>query len=228
MAAHPAGYQWGAGRVVLAGGGQVVVGEVYAVGRNYRAHAAELGNEVPDEPFFFLKTRSSLWRGERPPRLPFERGPIHHEVEMVVMLGRAPRDASAAACRRAVRAVGVGLDLTLRELQNRLKAKGLPWALAKSFVNASIVSPLAEVAHDEPLDDLPLSLRIGGRMAQEDRTSSMVRPVAELIAYLAARVPLRRGDLIFTGTPAGVGELAPGDRLELRLGELAALDLEIR
>lgn len=205
-------------------------GALWAVGRNYREHARELGNEAPSEPFFFLKASAALWNGELPLRLPFGRGPIHHEVELVVEIGALPEDGSEltpARAGRAVRRAGVGLDLTLRELQTSLKAKGLPWALAKSFPNAAVVSPLVDVDDAAALGDLPLSLAIDGAVRQSDRTSSMIFGVAELIAYLAARVPLSEGDLLFTGTPAGVSALAAGQILHAALGDLATLTLPI-
>lgn len=213
--------------VLLQDGARVAVGNVYAVGRNYAAHARELGNEVPAEPFFFLKATGSLWCGEGALRLPFGRGPIHHEVEMVVLLGRGGHHFTRAGARAAIRAVGVGLDLTLRELQAKLKEKGLPWTLAKSFPDATVVSAMRVVPPELDLGDLPLELSIDGQRRQAGRTSSMITDVPGQLAYLSARVPLLPGDILFTGTPEGVGPLSPGQTLELSVGELARLTVAV-
>ena len=194
-------------------------GDIWAVGRNYDAHARELGNAPAEEPFFFLKSRSSLWLGPEPPRLPRGRGPVHHEVEMVVQIGAGLAPA----------AVAVGLDLTLREVQGRFKERRLPWALSKSFQDSAIVSELVPLTEGGPdLADLELVLRVNGEVRQQGLTSQMRHSVAALIEYLGARVGLRDGDLLFTGTPSGVGPVEPGDRLELDLSGVASLAVRFR
>lgn len=214
-------------RVRLADGGTRAVGTILAVGRSYAAHARELGNAVPDDLVLFSKAGGSLWDGSDPVRLPFARGPIHHEVEMVLLVGRRLQDATPGEARAAVAGVAVGLDLTLRELQGSLKGKGLPWLLSKSFPNAAIVSPFAPAPPSLDLQSLELSLEVGGAVRQSSSTSLMLWSAAELLSLVSTRMPVLAGDLLFTGTPEGVAPLLPGDRLVAKLSEVARLELTV-
>jgi 2-keto-4-pentenoate hydratase/2-oxohepta-3-ene-1,7-dioic acid hydratase in catechol pathway len=217
--------------VVVRGADVVRVGTVYALGRNYAEHAREMG--APAEPVVFLMPASALVTPRGPETLeiawPEGSAEIHHEVELVLLLGtgvgdglRLPRDAA----ERAIRAVGLGLDLTARDLQAQAKAKGQPWARSKGFPGAAPVTefvPRGEIAAD--WSALDLSLRVGGATRQADRAASMLLDPPALVAQLSRWFRLEPGDLVFTGTPAGVGPLAPGEEAVARS---AALGLELR
>lgn len=182
------------------------VSNIYCIGRNFAEHAHELGNAVPDEPVVFLKSTGALGPQSGEFELPAGECP-HHEVEMVLWMKTA----------REPGAVAVGLDLTLRKLQSEFKSKGLPWARAKSFRNAALVSPLAPVDARLDLDSLELSLEVDGTLRQKGNTRDMLVKSRALIESLNRLVPLMQGDLIFTGTPKGVGEIRPGQRLLAKL-----------
>lgn len=189
------------------------VGTVYAIGRNYAAHARELGNEVPEDPVVFLKARTSL-RGLTGP-IAFQES-FHHEVELVLRLGQAVPLGGQAGWE-AVHAAALGLDVTRREVQNRCKEKGLPWVPAKSFAGSAVVGPFLPLSQLGDPEALRFSLEVGGSRRQEGALTHMVFPVPVLLRYLASLCPLEEGDLVFTGTPEGVGPIRPGDPFRMTL-----------
>lgn len=186
----------------------IEVQRIFCIGRNYAAHAAELGNDKPAEPVVFMKPPTAIVSVGSDIHLPRYRGAVHQEAELVLLVG-----SDAASSAKDIAGVALGLDLTLREEQSRLKTAGLPWELAKAF-DAS--APLGNfVASPSRFDNLVFECRVNDELRQRAVTSDMLFPVVELVAFLAARFSLRRGDLIYTGTPAGVGPLVPGDDIEL-------------
>lgn len=188
------------------------VNAVYCVGRNYAAHAAELGNAVPSSPLIFTKSRACIVPFAGSLSIPAALGRCDHELEIAVRLGAPLSAASPAACLAAVSHVGLALDLTLRDAQSALKAKGHPWDLAKSFAGACPLSPMQPIG-DRDLADLDLTLTINGEVRQSGHCRQMLFPVGELLSFLSHRIPLLPGDLVLTGTPAGVGPLSDGDAL---------------
>ena len=189
-------------------GPPIPVGTVYGIGRNYAAHAAELGNAVPEDPVVFLKARAAV-RGLSPAPMAFDEA-FHHEVEVVLVLGR-PVPLGAAAGWDAVRGVALGLDLTRREVQNRCKEKGLPWTPAKSFAGSAVVGPVVPLERLGDPERLRFSLAVNGEVRQRGDLSLMVFPIPRILGHLASLAPLEPGDLVFTGTPAGVGPIRRGD-----------------
>ena len=193
---------------------RVPVGTVYAIGRNYAAHARELGNAVPEDPVVFLKARTAV-RGLAPAPVAFDES-FHHEVEIVLLLGR-----SVALGGRGswddVSAVAVGLDLTRREVQNRCKERGLPWVPAKSFAGSAVVGPFVPLSGLGDPDAISFSLELGGTIRQQGALDQMVFSVPVLLGYLASLAPLEPGDLVFTGTPEGVGPMRRGDAFVLSM-----------
>lgn len=189
------------------------VANIYCIGRNYAAHAKELGNDVPTEPVVFLKSTACL-RGLEDERLAFPDESFHHEAELVVLVGREIAWQTTAGWDD-VEALGLGLDLTRREVQTALKAKGLPWTTAKSFFGSAVVTPFTPVEAFTDPNDLAFELRVNAELRQQGRTTSMLFSVPRLLTYLASLGPLGPGDLIFTGTPAGVGPISKGDLIEL-------------
>lgn len=189
------------------------VGKVVCVGRNYAAHAAELGNAVPDEPLLFIKPPSSVVDLGPSVRIPAGRGSVHHETEIAVLIGRELCNASPDEALRAILGVGVALDLTLRDVQDALKAKGQPWEISKGFDGACALSAFQPMTTDCDLTKLQTRLVVNGRRRQFASSAQMITPVIALLCFASRHFTLWPGDVLLTGTPAGVGPLVPGDKL---------------
>ncbi len=197
------------------------VGKIVCVGRNYADHARELGNEVPSQPLLFMKGANALRSLHEPLVLPEGQGEVHHEVEMVVMIGKRLRgETDLETIRYSIAAYGIGLDLTLRDVQSRLKEKGQPWERAKAFDGAAPVSGFVDARGISVRQNLEVSLEINGETRQHGHTGQMLFPTFELLADINRVFTLEPGDLVFTGTPAGVGPLVSGDRFTARLGNI--------
>ena len=201
------------------------VGTIVAVGRNYADHAREMGHVArDDEPLLFLKPASALVAGGGAIELPGFSAKVHHEVELVVRIARDGRRWSTEEAAGAIDAIAVGLDLTARDLQERAKERGDPWAVAKGFDQSAPLSALVALDRPDRLRALALSLAVNGVVRQRGRTADLLTPVVELVAFVSTRFRFEAGDLLFTGTPAGVGPLVKGDVAvaELRDDEPAA------
>ena len=189
--------------------------KVICIGRNYADHATELGNAVPDEPVFFLKPETAVVYPGKPVKLPTNLGEIHHELEVVVAIDGYGKDIPANMALGFVGWYTLGLDLTARTVQEQLKAKGLPWEKAKAFDGSAVIGDVAlPLAAGMDLRSSSIELKKNGVTVQEGRTRDMIFPVADLIAHVSRYMTLEPGDLIFTGTPAGVGPMAVGDAFE--------------
>lgn len=193
------------------------VGKVLCVARNYLAHARELGNPVPEAPVLFMKPPSAIVPLREPLTLPAGDGPVHHETELAVLLVAPLKDAGRDAAQAAIGGYGIGLDLTLRELQQELKQRGYPWERAKAFDGACPLSPFVRPDALGNPSSVRLTLAINGEVRQDGSTEDMITPTVELIAYASRFFTLLPGDVVLTGTPPGVGPLASGDRLRLEL-----------
>lgn len=200
------------------------VHRIYCVGRNYADHAKEMGAEVNrTQPTFFLKPADAIVTDGRDVPYPSATADLHHEVEMVVALKSGGRDIAVSAALDHVFGYGVGLDLTRRDLQAAAKAKSLPWDVAKGFDASAPVSALRTVGGGAHPQHATLSLLVNGEPRQNSDISEMIFNVAEIIHELSKLFELAPGDLIFTGTPAGVAALARGDTFEAMLGGVAVL-----
>ncbi|MFW5698590.1 MAG: fumarylacetoacetate hydrolase family protein [Planctomycetota bacterium] len=198
------------------------VGRVFCIGCNYAEHIAEMGDGDDDRCVIFTKPASALVPPGRAVRLPRERGAVHHEVELVVAIGQAGSEVDRATARGLIAGIGLGCDLTLRDLQTQLKARGHPWDLAKGFDDAAPIGPLHPLTDEHDLAAIELSCWVDDTRRQHGTTADMLFPVERLIAILSRTWRLLPGDLIFTGTPPGVGPVRPGERLRLaspQLGE---------
>jgi 2-keto-4-pentenoate hydratase/2-oxohepta-3-ene-1,7-dioic acid hydratase in catechol pathway len=185
---------------------------VFCIGRNYSEHVREMGNEPAAGPAVFMKPASSLLPTGLPIRLPRHGVDLHHEVEIVLLLD--PLHGGPASWDD-VAGIALGLDLTLRDIQADLKARGLPWELAKSFEGSAPIGDfVARVGVGDPLE-ICFECRVNGEIRQSGRLGDMLFPVPRLLTALGQAWTLRSGDLVYTGTPAGVGPLQPGDRIEL-------------
>ncbi|MFP2767867.1 fumarylacetoacetate hydrolase family protein [Oceanisphaera sp. KMM 10153] len=193
------------------------VGKVVCVGRSYKDHAAELNNPVPEEPLLFIKPSTSLTGLDAPLLLPKGQGAVHHELEVALLIGRRLCHTEPGHALEAVVGVGLALDLTLRDVQDRLKAQGHPWERAKAFDGSCPITPFAlpEVVND--LQRLDFSLRVNGEQRQDGNTAMMMWSIGELLAQMSRCFTLNPGDVVLTGTPRGVAELKPQDELDMQL-----------
>ena len=193
---------------------------IFCIGRNYAKHVAELGEPASDDCVIFMKPASCRVAAGDDVSLPRDRGAIHHEAEVVVRIGRGGKDIAETRALAHVDAVTLGLDLTLRDLQNRLKRAGAPWELCKAFEHSAPLGDWQPVPDN--LQSLRFECRVNEELRQSGDTADMLFPVARLIAILSATWTLAPGDMIFTGTPEGVGPLNPGDKVSLTADRLGA------
>lgn len=200
-------------------GARIPVGTVFCIGRNVFAHALELGNPVPSEPLVFLKSVGALRPLDASGQVAFPEETFHHEAEAVVVVGE-PVPLGAKAGWEAVRGVALGLDLTRRGVQSALKAKGHPWALAKSFQGSVPLGPVVPLERFPEPDRIRFTLTVEGALRQTGDLGELSFPIPDLLTRLAALQPLVPGDLVFTGTPAGVADLRVGDAFVLSFPDL--------
>ena len=195
------------------------MGKVVCVGRNYAEHAKELNNPVPTEPLLFIKPGSCVVALDDSFSIPNdERGAVHYEAEIAVLIGKPlSRKPNAEEVLDAISGFAPALDLTLRELQDKLKAKAYPWDVAKSFDGACVLAPFVPGDAVEDLADLGIRLSLNGELRQDGNSRDMLNPILPLIQHICGHFSLQAGDVILTGTPVGVGPLNAGDMLELEL-----------
>ncbi|WP_406665128.1 fumarylacetoacetate hydrolase family protein [Gallaecimonas sp. GXIMD1310] len=201
--------------------------KIVCVGRNYAEHARELGNAVPDKPLLFIKPPTTLRELEDGFSIPADRGAVHFECELAVLIGQQLTQASTEQAQQAVVGIGLALDLTLRDVQQQLKSAGQPWERAKSFDGSCPVTPLVPVAR---FTDLPLRFQLyqNGELRQDGDSRAMLMPIPALLAYISESFTLCPGDLVLTGTPAGVGPLHSGDQLRLILADQLTASCQVR
>lgn len=201
---------------------------IFCIGRNYAEHAKEMGAPKPAEPVVFMKPVTSLVAEGQPLVLPKGQGSVHHEMELVVAIGKQGADISAEAALGHVAGVTLGVDLTLRDLQSRLKQAGQPWELSKSFDGSAAIGRFAFWPADFDFQNLEMRCTVNGELRQRGNTCEMLFPVTEVISFLSRHWRLLPGDLIYTGTPAGVGPLVAGDCIEIESTEIGRFQWECR
>lgn len=202
------------------------VGKVVCVGRNYAEHARELNNPVPSEPILFIKPATAIVDMQQPIGIPTDYGNCHVETEMALLIGKEVRKESPAEALEAVVGVGLGFDLTLRDLQSKLKDKGHPWEKAKAFDGSCPLSAFAPAAAMQ-WDNVDLTLTRNGKLQQSGNSSDMLTGVGDLLSYISRFFTLQPGDVVLTGTPAGVGPLSPGDELIATLNDQLSVTTEV-
>ena len=195
-------------------------GKIVCVGRNYAEHARELNNPIPKQPLLFIKPSTALAALDQPLAIPRDRGECHHELELALLIGQPLSEARAEETLAAIAGYGLALDLTLRELQSQLKEKGQPWERAKAFDGAAPVSGFIDARGISVRQDLGVTLEINDEVKQHGHTGLMLLPTFELLAEISQSFTLEPGDVVFTGTPAGVGPLNSGDKFTARLGNI--------
>ena len=204
------------------------IGKIVCAGRNYEEHAKELGNDIPDRPVIFLKPTSSVIYSGGEVIHPTFSNELHHEVELVLIIGKDIKNASKKEAERAILGYGVGLDMTLRDVQRELRKKGAPWTLAKCFDTSTVISNFVSKHKYKIEPDETIELGVNGQIKQSDTLKGMIFKPVELVEYISSVMKLEKGDLIFTGTPPGVSKVERGDRLEARLGQIADLFCTIK
>jgi acylpyruvate hydrolase len=202
---------------------------IFAIGRNYAEHIKELSNERPDEPVIFTKPDSALIRNNGPFYYPDFSKDIHHEVELVLRISKEGKNIQEKFASKYYDAIGVGIDFTARDLQQKAKEKGLPWDIAKGFNGSAPVSDkFIAVSDFKELGDINFSLKIDGVLKQQGNTSLMLFNFDYIVSYLSKFFTLRTGDFIFTGTPKGVGPVTVGNVLSAFIENEKLLEFEIK
>jgi 2-keto-4-pentenoate hydratase/2-oxohepta-3-ene-1,7-dioic acid hydratase in catechol pathway len=202
--------------------------KIICIGLNYRKHAIELGWTVPEEPVVFLKPDSSILKNNKPFFLPDFSTNIHYEVEVVIKICKLGKGISAKFAPRYYDEITLGIDITARDLQNQLAAEGMPWEISKCFDGAAPLGRFIPVTGDTDMANLDFKLEINGKVVQKGNTSDMIFGVNELVEYVSRFFTLKTGDLIFTGTPPGVGQLHKNDNLVAYLDDEQLLDIMIK
>lgn len=194
-----------------------MISNIYCVGRNYRAHAEELGNSVPKEPMIFMKpTHAAIAMNEGGLELPEHRGEVHFETELVLRIARDYEPGMKVDELMDVMAFGI--DFTLRDVQSELKKQGHPWTAAKGFRNSAPLTPYIAFPGVDELAEKDFTLKLNGETVQSGNVRNMIFSLQQIVDYIAERYGLGEGDLIFTGTPEGVGPVFAGDKLEISYG----------
>ncbi len=202
--------------------------KIFCVGRNYADHAKELKNEVPTTPVIFMKPDTALLKDNSPFYYPEFSKEIHFETELIVKIDREGKCIEEKFAHKYYQEIGLGIDFTARDLQNELKGKGLPWELAKGFNSSAPVSEFIAKTEFGNLSNLNFSLTINNESRQEGNTSAMVFSIDYLISFISKFFTIKKGDLLFTGTPAGVGAVKIGDRLLGKLEGREMFNFEVR
>ncbi len=204
------------------------IGKILCIGRNYAEHIRELGNETPDAPVIFSKPASSVIGDGGTIVIPPYSSDCHHEAELALLVGRKGKDVPKEEALALLAGYGVAIDLTLRDVQAELKKKGLPWDIAKGFDTACPLSEFVPAERIADPQDLRIRLAVNGALRQDGSTSLMIHPVRELISYLSGIFTLEPGDVILTGTPAGVGPLVSGDTVEAEIPGAGSLRVSVK
>jgi len=207
--------------------GKITAGNIFCVGKNYVAHIEEMNSKILEEPVIFTKLTSSLRFGNQYIKYPTHTDSLHYEGELVLVIGKKISNATEQEAEEAITGYGVGLDMTKRDIQKNLKEKGLPWTLSKNFDDSVVVSEIILKSDYKLNGDENLSLYLNGKIKQNSPISRMIFKSAFVVKYISERITLNKGDLIFTGTPSGVGAVSKGDRLLVKVDNLPVLETKI-
>ena len=197
------------------------------IGRNYVEHAKELGNEVPEEPVIFMKPKSALLQQNMPFYYPAFTNELHYECEVVLRISKNGKYISEENAHQYYDAISVGIDFTARDVQSELKKKGLPWEKAKAWDNSAVLGSWSTVAPDLDRKNIVFSMKKNGEVVQSGNTRDMLHGFDQIIAHVSNYFSLNIGDVIFTGTPKGVGECSVGDELEGFLGDQSMFKIKV-
>ncbi len=202
--------------------------KIICIGRNYAEHAKELNNEVPAEPVFFMKPDSALLLNNKPFFIPEFSNDIHHEVELVIRINRLGKHIEEKFANRYYNEIGLGIDFTARDVQQKCKEKGLPWEKAKAFDQSAVVGNFISKEKLSEINNLNFELLINNNLVQKGNSKEMLFNVDRIISYISQFVTLKIGDLIFTGTPPGVGPVKVGDKLTGKLEGIVMFEFLVK
>ena len=202
--------------------------KMFCIGRNYAEHAKELGNAVPDEPVIFMKPKSALLMPQVPFYYPEFTNELHYECELVLRIAKNGKYIAEHYAHKYYDAITVGIDFTARDIQTKLKEKGLPWERAKAWDNSAVIGKWIPIADIKDRKNVDFSFKKNGDTVQVGNSGQMIHSMDKIVCYISQFFSVNIGDLIFTGTPAGVGETVTGDALEGFLGEQSLLKLDVK
>ena len=202
--------------------------KILCIGRNYVEHIKELNNETPDEPVIFTKPDTALLLNNKPFYFPDYTKEIHHELEIIIRICKEGKSVEEKFASTYYDAIGLGIDFTARDLQQKAKAKGLPWALAKGFNGSAPISKFVPKEKFADMKNINFKLELNGEPVQIGNTGLMINSIEAIIAYISKFITLKKGDIIFTGTPKGVGPVKIGDHLKGYLESDVLLDFEVK
>ena len=211
----------------LTSGRHIPIGKILCIGRNYAEHIKELGNATPEAPVIFIKPASSvIGEGEAIVIPPYSHD-CHHEAELALLIGRKGKNIPVDQAMEYIAGYGVGIDLTLRDVQGELKKKGLPWEIAKGFDTSCPLSAFVEASHVADPQNLKIRLTVNGEIRQDGNTSMMIHRIPAIISHMSGNFTLEPGDVILTGTPAGVSRIVSGDNLAAEIPGVATLRVSV-
>jgi 2-keto-4-pentenoate hydratase/2-oxohepta-3-ene-1,7-dioic acid hydratase in catechol pathway len=202
--------------------------KIIAIGRNYAAHVKELNNPIPQSPVIFLKPDTAVLKDNKPFYIPDFSSDIHYELEVVLKICKEGKHISEKFAPNYYEEIGLGIDFTARDIQTLHKEKGLPWELAKAFDNSAVISTFVPKSQFSDIYNLDFELKINNENRQTGNTKDMLFPFERIISFVSRYITLKKGDLIFTGTPEGVGKVNPGDKLEAWLSGQQLLNFDIK
>ena len=202
--------------------------KIICIGRNYKDHASELGNKVPKEPLFFLKPDSAILPRKNPFFIPDFTKEVHYEVELIIRINKLGKNISRKFAHKYFNEIGLGIDFTARDIQQECKENGSPWEKAKAFDGSAVVGDFKSHKEFRNINDINFSLLKNGEVVQTGNSSDMIFPIDEIISYVSKFMTLKIGDLIFTGTPAGVGAVDIGDILEGKLEGQKMFEVKVK
>jgi len=198
------------------------------IGLNYNDHTKEFKSDIPDKPVFFLKPDTALLRNNNPFFIPDFSNEIHYEVELILKINRLGKSIQPLFAHRYFNEIGIGIDFTARDIQNKCREKGMPWEIAKAFDNSAAVGKFIPKSKFNDLNNIHFHLDINGKTVQDGCSANMVFKFDELISYTSKFITYRTGDIMFTGTPSGVGPVRIGDRLQAYIEDEILLDFLIK
>lgn len=211
----------------LTSGEELPIGKILCIGRNYVDHIRELGNEAPAEPVVFMKPASSVISSGEEVVIPAYSANCHHEAELALLVGLTGKNISEAAALSCLAGYGVAIDLTLRDVQDQLKKKGLPWDIAKGFDTACPLSGFTPAGEVVDPQNLTITMKVNGELRQNGSTGLMIHGPARIISHLSTIFTLEPGDIILTGTPAGVGRVVAGDQLCAEIDGVGRIEVSV-
>jgi acylpyruvate hydrolase len=212
----------------LTTGQEYPIGKILCIGRNYAEHIKELGNETPEAPVIFMKPATAVIGDGGSIVIPPYSHDCHHEAELALLIGLEGKAIQEAEALEYIAGYGVAIDLTLRDVQAELKKKGLPWDIAKGFDTACPLSAFVPAARIKDPQDLQIRLTVNGNLRQDGNTRMMIHPVAKIVSYISGIFTLEPGDVILTGTPAGVGPIRSGEQLVAEIPGVATLRVAVK